>query len=276
MWDKMQDDHYNCWTAERDAAEKKKQEEEDKLRGIEKEKPVMISNLEGAILFTQPDKLVKRLVPEDLTVQVSAGDTITSDPNSHVELSIEDGFIMDVGPETMVLYIDGEFYTAPQPGKHRYDLLKGRVRFKTDPKKSKVTVKTPGGTASDRNTDFIAEVDPDTNMTSFYVQEGAIDVNTTKGEAFVLNSGQMITIDADGKAEVSGLVPDDWYNMVNSLDTGEKYVKSAAKEAENNLYFDIPQDQAKVIYAIMMMSILLIALMMAIIKRRKNKMKVKT
>jgi|GEM_PF-3730968 len=262
MWNKMQDEYYECQKTEREQAEKKRIEEEKKFTQQKEEevKELTVSTLEGALWLTNPEGLVKHIVPPDFLIQARPGDLLRTDVGSHAELTFKDGRAIQIGPDTVVLYKDGEFYT------YLYVVFRGRIRFKSDPSKSKAKVTTPGGTATDRQTDFIAEVDPDTNTTSFYLYEGILDVNTTKGEMIVLNTGQMITIDSSGNAVISDLIIEDWDGMVRSIETGEEYVPSHEMQAD----MDRKQETLKVIYLILIMAAVLIVLIAVLVRRRKG------
>lgn len=53
-----------------------------------------------------------------------------------------------------------------------------------------------------------------------------MDVNTTEGEPFELNAGEMITLDSSGKTSKSSLNEDDWNDLTQSIEPEEELIPS--------------------------------------------------
>jgi hypothetical protein len=236
MWSKMQDDSAACGKAEREAAEKKRIERENKLRGIEEAKIITVSTVEGMIWLTNPEGLAEKLSNAEL-LDMRPGYVLTSEPDSTAVLTIKEGSRLQLGPDSQFTYIDGEpiIDGEPEKMKYKYQVSKGRVRYKSEDLNVKYEVHTSKGTVVNRQTDFIVEVDPETNTTAFYLYEGILDVNTTLGETFVLNTGEMMTINPSDEAAISNLSMDDWYGMVNSIETGQNFTPSWKIPAETGM-----------------------------------------
>jgi hypothetical protein len=225
LWSKMQDDSAACNKAEREKAEQKRIAEENRLRGIQEEKIITVSTVEGMLWLTNPEGLVKNIVPTDL-LDLKPGDILRSDHDSSAVLTLKEGSRLQLGPDSQFEYVDGEIMDVFDVWIVRYDLITGRVRFFPERDKSRFVVKTPHATVTHRETDFIVEVDPETNTTAVYLYEGILDVNTTRGETFVLNTGEMMTINTKDEAAKSNLSMDDWYGMLNSIETGQNFTPS--------------------------------------------------
>jgi hypothetical protein len=269
MWNKMQDDHYACTKAEREAAEKKKLEEDNKLRGIEEAKIITVSTVEGMLWLTNPEGLVENIVPTNL-LDIMPGSILRSDPDSSAVVTIKEGSKLQLGPDSQFTYIGGEPIDKFDKMLYKYYVSKGRVRYNSANQDVKYEVHTSRGTVVNRQTDFIVEVDPVTDSTAIYLYEGVLDVNTTKGETFVLNTGEIMTIDQSDNAVKSRLIIEDWDGMVNSIETGAEFIPSSERQTETETTESGEQKADDATYPILIAIIVLIALGAVMVKRKKS------
>jgi hypothetical protein len=280
MWNDMQDEYYACGKAEREAAEKKRIEDEKKFTQEAPEPaPFTVSNLEGAIWFTHPNELTEYIVTP--TTPITPGSGIRTDTGAHGEIRFTENSAVQIGPETLILYMNDKLLTYILDDEETgFDLVRGMIRITNDPTLGGTVIMTPVGTVKDKHTDFIVEVD-EKNKTSVYLYEGALDINTTQGEYYTLKTGQMITIEPIGEVKMSELNAAEWDAMTNSIATGEKYVHSTPLEeqtdtqAQQDTQADAagqlaPKEQKKVMIMIAVMAVILIALIAVIVKRRKK------
>lgn len=242
MWNKMQDDHYECAKLEREQAEQKQLEKDNKLRGIEEAKIITVSTVEGMIWLTNSQGLVNKLSNSEL-LDMKPGSILRSDPDSTAVVVIKEGGRLQLGPDSQFTYVGGEpiIEGEPEKMKYTYEVSTGRVRYTSEDPNTQYEVHTSQGTVVNRQTDFIVEADNVTSMSAFYLYEGILDVNTTNGETYVLNTGEMITIGTDGKAVISSLSIEDWDGLVKNIETGEEFTPSWKLPAETSTAEPEPQ-----------------------------------
>jgi ferric-dicitrate binding protein FerR (iron transport regulator) len=233
MWMKLQEDSAACAKAEREAEEKKQLERDNKLRGIEEAKVTTVSTVEGMIWLTNSQGLVSKLSNSEL-LDMRPGSVIRSEPGSTALVTIREGSRLQLGPDSQFTYVDGEpiIEGEPEKMKYTYQVTKGRVRYKSDNQNNQYEVHTSQGTVVNRETDFIVEVDIGANMTSVYLNEGMLDVNTTAEEWLVLNPGEQVNIYSSGISEIMNMSTEDWNGLVNSTETGANFTPSWKRPAE--------------------------------------------
>ena len=271
MWSDMQDEHYSCLKTEREDAEKKRIERENKLRGIEEAKVMTVSTVEGMIWLTNSQGLVNKLSNSEL-LDMKPGSVLRSDPGSTAAVTLREGDRLQLGPDSQFTYIDGEpiIEGEPEKMKYTYQVTNGRVWYRSENPNTQYEIHTSQGTVVNRETDFVVEVEPDMNRTSVYLHEGMLDVNTTAGEWLVLNPGEMIHMYSAGAAEVSNFSMEDWDGLVNSIGTGTNFTPSWKKIEESAAEQKLLKASIMK-YSIIVGFVLLIIIGAVMIARRKRK-----
>ncbi|MBN1544234.1 FecR domain-containing protein [Candidatus Woesearchaeota archaeon] len=269
------DAYYECQKAEREAEEKARTERDNKLRGIEEAKVITVSTVEGMIWLTNPEGLAKHIALDDIP-NLEPGDTLKSGPDSSAVLTLKEGSRLQLGPDSQFTYVDGEIMDVFDVWIVRYDLITGKVRFFPHRDNTKFIVKTPHATVTHRETDFIVETDNETDMTAVYLHEGILDVNTTRGETSVLNTGEMMTIDSDGKTVKSPLSIEDWDGLVKNIETGEEFTPSwKIPPAEETSFQDTlnPGRKQSILFIVLFIIIMAVAITAGSIIRARRKKK---
>jgi len=222
-WTKIQDAYRACQKTE----EEQKKLEEQKL--LEEQNKTKVSNVRGNVSIVRADG-TRKSASENTVLQ--DGDKVETGQGGSATLEIPDAdHSVTLGSESAISYRKKAYIV---------DLLFGRLRMKVLKRMlrpgetivgggihSQIVLPGKGGGAI-RGTDFIAENYGNTGR--FYVQEGIVDVTNIKNETFEIDAWEMIILYENGTAVKSNLSANDWYGLLNSIETGEEYIPTAQKE----------------------------------------------
>jgi len=196
-------------TEEQELLEQQKATEEQKEEA--ETKKATISYMRGDVEVLQPDGSWKKITSD---TEIKKGDRIRTKADSYAIVAFSDGSRIYLGPNSSVNFSALEF-------KRELQLLEGKLRIVISKfERFKFKVRTPVAVTAPRGTDFIVEHDSAKSISTIYLNEGTLDVENIKGEKFVLNAGEIMTVDSSGKTEKSELKKDKWDSLLNAVGTG--------------------------------------------------------
>jgi len=260
------------------AAEEEKLQKEQKIREQEEKAVSLISGtvkfFKGKVDLIRDEKISE--ITSGLTVR--PGDTIRTGSDSTIKLESLDG-VVQIGKDTTLKFISLKAKPPPPPEEiseenletieKKIELLVGKIRIWLKKFKGKYEVRTPTAVLGVRGTDFVVEHNPETNITTIYLNEGTLEVQNTKGETLALNAGETMTVDSSGKTEKSELKKDKWDSLVSTIETGKESMPSEGKQTVS------PEKEKlkKMTYLSLIFVILLIigGIFSSILKRKKPK-----
>jgi hypothetical protein len=264
-----------CQEEEREKKEQQEQEAEQRKidEALSEKSKAEIEAVTGTVMVTHKDGTVDRITQQNSAPSAKPGDRISTDPGSSVTLKLKEGATVRLGPGTVFDYVDvmEDIWT----GKNIYYIDEGEALFERPPGYYFMfpEIETPHATATERQTKFIVEVDRERDMTAFYLYEGILDVNTTKGESSLLNTGEMMTVDSLGNAAISNLSMEDWDGLVNSISTGAEFTPSWKKAEPAGAEQAVPEadETGMIMYIVLAGAVFVIIIAAVFIARRERR-----
>lgn len=192
---------------------------------------ITILDKRGEVMIKQSDGVWREMPAQ---VFLKDGDMIKTGRGSSVSIILPDGTEIRLAPNSEFTYEAKEV----SAGVFMINLISGKMRAFhkwTDRMKRKFEVRTPTAVTSVRGTDFIVDYNTEKNMTTIYLYEGIVDVNTTaRGEVFELNAGEMMTVDSKGNVVKTELDANMWAGLVNEISA--ENIISLYKEKTNKVW----------------------------------------
>lgn len=177
------------------------------------------------------------------SIELKDGDLIKTYDGSTI-INFSDGSSFTLYNRTSLIYNETEVITKIKllVGKLRILLPSNLLKKLKTKVGAKLETRMRASAACIRGTDFIMEQAEDMSISKYYLHEGSLDIVNLRGETMQLNSGDIATIDGDGKMILEKMEQGQWEQLIGEIgpvETSGQIDQSGAKKQETLKWFGL-------------------------------------